>query len=214
MEIPNVVSADWMPQALLIAGVIVVLYGIFLGVTKRAVFYNDYNDLGMSLAVFGGPLCLVLVFSQFNLLTRGTMIFIGALFVLLFVIELYRTWKANDHKMLITVIISVSKLTLSFLYVVYLAELTMGKGRFKRGRGLFMLVFLTPLMLVLVHSKEGSFRLTSRGRPTFVTSRTPQSSSSQVSSNASQAYKCPSCDTIAKSEQGLQRHIRAKHQNA
>lgn len=213
MELIKITSAEWAPQFLLIVGGITILFGIFLGLTKRVIFYNDYNDLGVSLATLGIPACMALGFTQFGLLTKWTGSLIAAVFFLLFTFVLFKTWQANDRKILTTFVVGISKLVLSLLYVVYLAQLTMGKQRQKRGIGLFILAFLTPLLLALVHCTEGSFRLTLRGRPTFRQGRNPENSPQPADppENIIKNYKCPHCDIIAKSEHGLRRHVIAKH---
>jgi len=213
LELIKITSAEWLPQFFLIVVGITILFGIFLGFTKRVIFYNDYNDLGISLATFGIPACMALGFTQFNLLTKWSAFLIATVFFLLFAFVLFKTWQANDRKVLTTLVVGISKLILSLLYVVYLAQLTMGKQRQKRGIGLFILAFFTPLLLALVHSTEGSFRLTLRGRPTFQKRRNSENSPQPSDSSATIAniYKCPHCDIIAKSEQGLRRHVTAKH---
>lgn len=203
MQLLNITSAEYLPQIVLIFACIFVFIGVFLGLTKRVTFYNDYNDLGLSLATIGIPLCMALVFSHLNLLTNFTILLILILFIILLVILFFNTWKANNKRFLISLIVGSSKLLLSFLFVFYLAELAMGKNRQKRGRGFFILVFSTPLLNALVSKKEGIFRLTTTGRPTF---------RNTTIKNKDSQYKCPHCNIIAKSENGLNRHIIAKHQ--
>jgi|GEM_PF-5020496 len=144
---------------------ITTLIGVILGFTKKAIFYRDYNDLGLSLAVFGIPLALLLIFYMFNIHSSFTGYFIGVVFILLFFSTIIKTYTSNEGRIIPTAIISISKLILSFLYIIHLFISLTDKKRQSRGQGWFVLAIFTPLLLGLVHTKEGSFKLTSYGRP-------------------------------------------------
>jgi len=153
------------PQIIGVALLIVTIIGIILGLTKKAIYFNDYNDLGVSAAVFATPFVVGLISLQFGLNPTMTLSISTILFLTLFCLTLYKTWKANEGMLLITIIVSISKLIMSFLYIFHLYMALTGKQRTARGKAWFILAVFTPILLGLVHTKEGSFRLSRTGRP-------------------------------------------------
>lgn len=143
----------------------VAVLGVALGLTKKAVFYNDYNDLGLSLGTLAFPSVIVLVLLQFGLYGVLTWGIAATVFTIMFGVMVRRTYVANRGKLWVVPVLLMSKLVLSVLYVAHLADLTMGKNRRTRGKGWFVVIVLTPLLLALVHTQEGRFYLTSAGRP-------------------------------------------------
>jgi type IV secretory pathway VirB3-like protein len=107
-------------KIILITVSITTLIGVILGFTKRAVFYRDYNDLGLSLAVFGVPLSLLLIFQMFHFQSIYPVFFVVIVFIVLLLVTVFKTYTANDGRILPTLIISVSKLVLSFLFILHL----------------------------------------------------------------------------------------------
>jgi uncharacterized membrane protein len=151
-------------QLIVIICIIVTVIGIILSFTKKVIFYSDYNDLGLSLAVFAVPVVLMIIIQQFGGMGIIAAFVLISLTVGLLTLLGYKTWVANDRRILPTIIVVPSKLILSFLYVIYLFSALTGKKRRERGQSWFVLIILTPLMLSLVHTQEGRFRLSSTGR--------------------------------------------------
>ena len=157
--------AEW-PQMILILFLLSVGYSIFLGATKRAVFYSDYNDLALSAGTFGIPAVLIIIMTQFNLFESSIAWALTSIVFGLFLLRLcWRTWEANEGNILSTLVIIFGKLTLSLLYVFYLYQLFTGKNRQQRGSAAFIMIIFTPILFALVHTKSGAFRISSSGRP-------------------------------------------------
>ena len=136
-----------------------------MGVSKKAIFYADYNDLALSAATFSVPALIMIVGSNFIGNPKIVMWLALVIFFGLFIRMLITTYKANDGKIFHLTIMSISKLVLSFIYIIYLYDSMAAKKRTDRGKAMFILVILTPILYALVHEKEGVFKLSSRGRP-------------------------------------------------
>lgn len=144
----------------------ITVIGVTLGFTKKAIFYNDFNDLGISAATFAVPALIVVGVGAF-IPHESIMYFAAFAFFGFFAAMVYKTFLANNKSIILTGVLVVAKMTMSFLYVLHLYTALTGKKRSERGQGWFVLAIMTPLLLALVHTKEGSFRLAPSGRPRF-----------------------------------------------
>lgn len=154
-------------QISLIIIILLTMLGIFLGVTKRVVFYADYNDLGLSLSIFAVPLVSLIILKYVAVFNFKILIIPLLLAAGLICILIYNTWKSNNKKILPVLIIMPSKLILSFLYIIYLYSAFTEKGRRARGQSFFVITVLTPLLLALVQAERGRFNLTRFRRTGF-----------------------------------------------
>lgn len=142
-----------------------VLVSVVLSLTKKAVFYQNYNDMLLSLSVIAIPVMMIFLISSLASflpdLLKIILIIIPS--ILIFVMVVISTYQSNNKNLILTVILVISKLTLSVLYILYLVQLMMGKNRNERGLAALILIFLTPLMIALVADREtGSNPLTRR----------------------------------------------------
>lgn len=143
-----------------------VTYGLFLGFTKQATFYEDFNDLGLSAIAFAGPVVVSIVLLQLGLNSTVTLVLSVSLLLVLSYYSAKTTFRSNSDKPLhTTIILVISKLFMSFLYIFYLYQAMTDKDRGARRKAWFVLVVLTPVLLLLVKNHEGRFTITSSGRP-------------------------------------------------
>jgi hypothetical protein len=152
-----------------IAGIIfciLSILGIALGLMKKVTFYKDFNDLGISAATLAIPTMIIVAITPF-LMIKEIFYLAGIVFLVLFGTMTYKTFVSNNCSILITSVLLVAKLAMSFLYVFYLYIALTGEKRADRGRGWFVLAILTPLLLALVKEPTGGFRLATTGRPSF-----------------------------------------------
>ncbi len=160
-------TLDLLPNFAPIIILIITIIGVLLGVSKKAVYFSNYNDLGLSAAVFAAPATIFLVTAQFGIAPDLVLIVVVILFFGLLLTVLFRTWKANNKSIIKTFIIGISKLVMSFLYVFYLYQAFTGDKAKTRRTSWFTLAIFTPLLIALVQDKTGSFKLNSRGRPVY-----------------------------------------------
>ena len=151
-----------------IAALVITALGVALGLMNKVIFYNDYNDLGVSAATIAIPaliLASTFIFYK-DQETIATIFLVAATaFIGFFIVMAYKTFMANNMSVVVTLILIVAKLVMSFIFVLHLFNALTAKKRATRGQSWFVLAILTPLLLALVHTKEGSFRLTATGRP-------------------------------------------------
>ena len=153
----------------------VVLLGVILAFAKKAVFYANFNDLAWSAGMIAIPALVMMVGAMFmsagaetetgdTQMPAGLLYAAGGLFVLLFVKTTVTTFKSNKGSFLLTPILMVGKITLSFLFIFYLWWSMTAKTRSERGKGMFVLVILTPIMLALVREHKGVYAISKSGR--------------------------------------------------
>lgn len=131
------------------------IIGTCMAFMGKAVFYNDYNDLGGSLATIALPALLFpisMMMPQWFAMTMILVVFVG-----LFAAMVWRTYKANNGNPLITPILVLAKMTLSILYIVHFFAAFNAKEASGRRQGWFVVAIMTPLLVKLVHTRDGSF---------------------------------------------------------
>lgn len=149
-----------------------VLLSVILAFAKKAVLYANFNDLAWSIGMFAIPAVVMMVGAAFMqtpetgepempvaLLSVG-----GGLFLLLFVKTAITTYRSNNGSILLTPILMVGKMALSFLFIFYLYWSLASKTRSERGKAVFVLVILTPIMLALVREHKGVYAISRSGR--------------------------------------------------
>ena len=142
---------------------VVTVVGIVLGFSKRAVFYTDYNDLGVSAGMFALP--ALIIFAAGSFVPQTVAIWIaGIVLVGLLVKVSLTTYRSNNGSIWKTIVIVIAKTFMSFLFVFHLVTALTAKKRSERGGGWFVLVILTPLLIALVNEKKGVFSISSTGR--------------------------------------------------
>ena len=137
--------------------------GVAMSLAKKSVFYADFNDLAVSMGMCALPALVLMVGLSFGQGDAPRYI-AGAIFVGLFLKSVVRTYKTNNGSIWKTAVLMVGKVTLSFLYIVYLLEALTAKKRSDRGKAWFVLAILTPLMLALTENHKGLFRIMPMGR--------------------------------------------------
>ena len=161
-----------MPLIVLGAIFAVVLLGVILAFLKKAVFYQNFNDLAWSAGMCAIPALVLVIgatmFGQSNsvLQSNPALYVVGGLFVLLFIKTAVTTYKSNSGSLVLTPILMVGKTALSFLFIFYLYWSMTAKTRSERGKGMFVVVILTPIMLALVKEHKGLYAITKSGRMT------------------------------------------------
>ena len=164
-----------MPLIVLGAIFAVVLLGVILAFVRKAVFYQNFNDLAWSAGMFAIPALVVMVGAVFvsagagaetenTQMPVGLLYAAGGLFVLLLVKTAITTYKSNSGSLVLTPIILIGKAVLSFLFVFYVYWSLASKNRAERGKAMFVLVILTPIMLALVREHKGIYGISKSGR--------------------------------------------------
>lgn len=155
-----------LPLVIIVAMIALVIFMVTLGFTRHIVFYKNYNDLGISAGAIALP-----TFIGFGpglmLPPKITLWTCLAVFALMLVIMIAKTFMANNKSLIKTIFLIPAKLTMSFLFVFYLYDAFTNKKRSGRGEAMFNVVVLTPLMLALVKERTGIFRISRSGRPRF-----------------------------------------------
>lgn len=131
------------------------IIGVGMAFMGKAVFYNDYNDLGGSLATIALPALLFpisMMLPQWFAITMILVVFFG-----LFAAMVWRTYKANKASPVMTPILVLAKMTLSILYIVHFFAAFNAKEASGRRQGWFVVAIMTPLLVKLVHTRDGSF---------------------------------------------------------
>lgn len=132
----------------------VIVLGVILGLTGRAVVFRNYDDLAL---VFGCGVTMVLavmIGPARVLLLLDLLACAGLCFVIV-----GRTWR--DNGLLLLPVILVTKVILSVLWIKYVIEAVNPSGKTmldrsrNRGGAMLVLVILTPLMARLVRDHEG-----------------------------------------------------------
>ena len=136
-----------------VPAVVWILAGLGMGLTRMAVFYRDYGDLGLSLAVWAGP---ALAWAGRTWI-KGAGLPVQALILLfmtgLGIYWLGRTHAANGRRPGLTLLVTPAKLFFSFLFLVHLINRIVGAGRIRPGFGRGGLLALpNSLMSILVRS--------------------------------------------------------------
>lgn len=159
-------AQDNLPLVIIVAMIALVIFMVAMGFTRHIVFYQNYNDLGVSAGTIALP-----TFIGFGpglmLPPKVTLWTCLAVFVLMLIIMIVKTFMANNKSLIKTIFLIPAKLTMSFLFVFYLYDALTNKKRSGRGEAMFNVIVLTPLMLALVKERTGLFRLSRSGRPRF-----------------------------------------------
>ena len=113
-------------QLIAAALLLVSLYGLFLGVTRKAVFYYDKWDLGLAFAPWA------LFFMGYQLAIRGQEVLAYLVFFLTAGAWLYSVWltlQYNRWQWLLALPVLVAKIILSFVYVVSWMDILNANGK-------------------------------------------------------------------------------------
>ncbi len=131
-----------------------VLYGIFLGLTDRAIIYMDSKDLWLSFS----PMGTVMVFGILAFFTWQWVAYIGlAIAAFLAVFILVRNFVFNDKKVFTTLATWMTKMSLSFVAFLLISNIVNPAGqnatqrRERRTNATIWLAFLAPLIYKLVN---------------------------------------------------------------
>ncbi len=141
-------------QVIAAALLLVSLYGLFLGVTRKAVFYYDKWDLGLAFAPSA------LFFMGYQLAIRGQEILAYLVFFLAAGAWLYSVWltlRYNRWQWLLALPVLVAKIILSFIYVVSWMDILNANGKNdsqkndSRGTAMIVVGLLSLLVIRLVN---------------------------------------------------------------
>ncbi|MRR18289.1 MAG: hypothetical protein EG826_17750 [Deltaproteobacteria bacterium] len=140
-----------------LAIVALTIVGIIYGVTNRAVFYMDRNDMTFSCT----PYISVLVGVFVTMITDWKFLFWLALIIALILVVCIITKSFDYNKTpFMSISTGVAKLVLSFLVVMNMVSAltpsgnTSSKRRYNRNSALVWLMFLTPLVYVLINGEK------------------------------------------------------------
>lgn len=149
----------------LIALIVIIVVGIFLGFKQKITVFRDYNDLGL---VFLLGLSSFIFFYIFSLLPEDQknvgIAFILIVELLLFLWIVVRTYQDNQN-IFYTLLALITKIPLSILFIFNFLSFvapngkTMGKRADVRYSSFAFLLLLTPIILGLVKNKEGLLNL-------------------------------------------------------
>jgi hypothetical protein len=149
-------------QLVIFALILVAILCVALTLFGEATCYEDFNDLGVSLGVVAGP-ALVGVIVMYAALPVEASVFLVALpGVLCLLVTIWKTYRSNNIFLFPFMIIT--KVFLSFLYIIYLWQALAAKTRRGRGASRFILIILSPFLYALVKNKQGVFSISKTGR--------------------------------------------------
>lgn len=149
----------------IIAFIIIVVVGIFLGFKKKITVFRDYNDLGLVFLLGISPIIPMLLFlfvasNQKEIAVAFIIIVETALFIWIVV----RTYQDNKN-IFSTLIALITKIPLSILFILNLLSFVAPTGKnwekraAKRYSSFAFVLLLAPIILALVKNKEGIFNL-------------------------------------------------------
>ncbi len=136
---------------------LVALYGVFLGTTRKAVFYYDKLDLGFAFAPWA------LIFVGYQLVIRGQEVIAYLVFLLAIFAELYSIWltfRYNKWQWLLALPVLISKTILSFVYVLSWVDILDANGknisqkRYNRSTAMIVVGLLSLLIMRLVNGPD------------------------------------------------------------
>lgn len=143
-------------KALIVAFIALVLLGIYLGATDRAVFYMDKIDMFFSFL----PLLTLLVSIVLGAFTWKIVSRIGIAVSLIIVFAVFIKSFRYNKRILASFSTALAKLTLSAAFVLCLIEVmypsgkTASERRKTRSQGMISLAFLAPLMYILINGER------------------------------------------------------------
>lgn len=142
----------------ILAVLIAAAYGVYLGYTKKAVFYMNDSDLFIS---FSGWVTLVIAGILGMYLQFPILFFIGlaaALGVMLYTV--YMAYKYNMKNWYHAIPVGLAKVLLSFVYILKVLNVLFPDGksvsekRYNRGEALVIVGVLTPLLYSLINGED------------------------------------------------------------
>ncbi len=134
----------------------IVIIGIYLGVTDKAVFYMDKEDLLLSFA----PYPMFIITALLSMYTWEWVGYVGWIATTIVVVMVFYRSFTYNNSFIKSISTAVAKLLLSLVYVINIMETLMPSGknvsekRFKRSTAFVWLVFLTPLLSRLINGER------------------------------------------------------------
>ena len=129
-----------------------VILSLILTSMGKAVFYNNFKDLGLSAALCFIP--IIIIYVGFRYLGGYSLHLAGIVFALLLIPSVYNTWSTNKS-IWKTVIVVISKTTLSFIFVICVISWIIPNKEGKRSlSSMIVAIVLAPILIALVHDKS------------------------------------------------------------
>jgi len=175
---------------------IISIVGIVIGLLNKAVYYNDVKDLAITFSVYPSFIVTLIFFEVFlpSLSDLAMLVVLG--------ISCYVFWRSylqNNKNVLLAIVVGISKLTFSFIYVLKIFDLLNPSGnsifekRYNRQTSMIVLAMLTPLLYKLINGETTSAE-NSRSK---TTQKKQEVSSGKVGpgpeTNFVDAVVCPAC---------------------
>lgn len=145
-------------KLIILAVLIAAAYGVYLGYTKKAVFYMNDSDLFISFSGWGtlaitGFLAMYLDFLILFLI--GIFVALGVMFY-----TTYMAYKYNMGNWYHAIPVGLAKILLSFVYALKVLEIIYPNGksvsqkRYNRGEAIVIVGILTPILHSLINGEE------------------------------------------------------------
>ena len=140
------------------AWVIVIIYGFIQSRKGNVIVFIDFDDLALCFGTFVVPIIIAIVGMYLGLQVGGlavaALVFVGMLVYLV-----KQTYYSNGNSIKRTFISILTKVPLGLLWVGMFYQMLVPSGNSRsqrtqsRGRAVFILTFLTPIILMVVNEK-------------------------------------------------------------
>lgn len=129
-----------------------VILSLVLTSMGKVVFYNNFNDLGLSAALCFIP--LLTIYAEARYLGSFSLTLAGIVFALLLIPSVYNTWSANKS-IWKTVLVVISKTALSFIFAICVISWIIPNKEGKRSlSSMIVAIVLAPILIALVNDKS------------------------------------------------------------
>jgi membrane-associated HD superfamily phosphohydrolase len=139
-------------KSILVVTILSAIYGVYLGITNRYIFYNDKKDILLSLMTWlSVPIVYVLmVFFEFETSTINKTVLIVP--IIIFICVIIQSYKHNN-KILVAIIISIAKIIISFFVVIQFNRLLTpaGDNRYDKRRDVFWALAMLAITSTLIY---------------------------------------------------------------
>jgi len=145
-------------KILFIAVICLALYGIYLGITKKGIFYLNQKDMFIS---FSGWISVIIGGFFALYLEWHFMMYIGL--IIAAIVAVYSTYLAfvfNGRDFAVAIPIGIAKLLLGLVYVINVAKFidpdrkNASQRRESRINAMIVIALLTPLLGILINGEE------------------------------------------------------------
>lgn len=142
--------------------IVVICIGLGIGERRKLVIFKNYDDLGLAFLVPSSGVALLLILRYVGVSLDISQGVAGIVSSFLLLKLIYNTYLDNNGNIFKTILCINTKLPLALVWVLCLFQTlnpsgkTAAQRRSNRGGAMFILAILTPILGLLVETKEGS----------------------------------------------------------